>query len=155
VRDNVPVVTAVYQPIGNLLHSAVRGGGARLNGAALRVSGKQELSAAIVTTSRADGTPELNRRAAGSIDAMFDRALLVRQSVPSTFPILAVAAGHFDVDWRFGPDLPALAPGVLLATEAGAIAADLDGAPWQAGSAELVLAGPGLHPAALEALSEG
>jgi myo-inositol-1(or 4)-monophosphatase len=85
---------------------------------------------------------------------MFDRALLVRQSVPSTFPILAVAAGHFDVYWRFGPDLPALAPGVLLATEAGAIATDVDGAPWQADSADLVLAGPGLHPAALEALSE-
>lgn len=153
VRDNVPVAAVVYQPIGELTYTAVRGGGASLNDTPLTVSAKVELSAAIATTSQAGGGPELNRRTAGSIDVMFGRALLVRQTVPSTFPLLAVAAGHFDVYWRFGPDLPALAPGVLLATEAGAVATDSLGEPWQADSADVVVAPPGLHPAVLDALS--
>jgi myo-inositol-1(or 4)-monophosphatase len=84
---------------------------------------------------------------------MFDHALLVRQTVPSTFPLLAVAAGHVDVYWRFGPDLPALAPGILLATEAGAIATDLRGEPWRTDSDDVVVAARDLHAAALDALS--
>lgn len=153
VRDGLPVAAVVHQPIGELTHTAVRGGGAHLDGAPLRASAKVELSAAIVTTSQAGGGPELNRRTAGAIDVLFGRALLVRQTVPSTFPLLAVAAGHSDGYWRFGPDLPALAPGVLLATEAGAIATDLAGAPWRAGSADVVVAAPSLHAAVLDALS--
>ncbi|MEA5367336.1 inositol monophosphatase family protein [Amycolatopsis sp., V23-08] len=152
VRDNLPVAAVVYQPVGERTFTAVRGGGARLNGTPLRASAKVDLSAAIVTTSQAGGSAELNRRTAGTIETMFGRALLVRQTVPSTFPLLDVAAGHFDVYWRFGPDLPALAPGVLLATEAGAVATEPGGQPWRADSADVVVAAPGLHATALDAL---
>jgi predicted dinucleotide-binding enzyme len=57
-----------------------------------------------------------------------------------------VAAGHFDVYWRFGPGLPSLAPGVPLATDVGAIATELHGAPWQTDSGDIVIAAPDLHP---------
>jgi myo-inositol-1(or 4)-monophosphatase len=153
VRDNLPVVAVVYQPTGELTYTAVRGGGSQLNGKPLRTSGKTELSVAIATTSMGGGSAEQNRRTADVIEVMFERALFVRQTIPSTFPLLGVAAGNFDVYWRFGLDLPALAPGVLLVTEAGGVATDLLGQPWQADSSDVVVAAPGLYDEFFGALS--
>ena len=154
VRDNQPVLAVVHQPVGDLTYTAMRGAGAHLNGVRLAVSWKTRLADAIVATSQAGGDSGLNRATATAIESMFGNALYVRQTVPSTFPILAVAAGHADVYWRHGPDLPSLAPGVLLATEAGALATDLTGAPWRADSADALIAPPVLHTAALNLLSE-
>jgi myo-inositol-1(or 4)-monophosphatase len=40
---------------------------------------------------------------------MLSRALLVRTSVPPTFPMLLTAAGHNGVFWQNEPVLPAVA----------------------------------------------
>src|SRR5690349_1574462 len=47
VRDNVPVLAVVHQPVGDRVWTAVRGEGAHLNGKALAVSAKTGLDAAI------------------------------------------------------------------------------------------------------------
>jgi myo-inositol-1(or 4)-monophosphatase len=154
LRDNVPVLTAVYQPIGELTYTAVRGAGAHLNGRPLHVSAKTDLSAAIVTTGQAEAGQEATYRRIGeSITAMLSRALLVRASVPSTFPMLLVATGQFDVFWQYEPVLPGVAAGMLLVTEAGGIASDVHGQPWRPGSPDILVTAPALHTAAMAALS--
>ena len=154
LRDGVPVLTAVYQPVGDVLHSAVRGGGAFAAGRRLRVSAKSDLGAAITTTGQAEaGQRETYRRIGDSITVMLGRALLVRATVPSTFPMLLVAAGHADLFWQYRPTLPGVAAGALLVTEAGGIVTDLAGAPWRPGSADILASAPGLHAEALGALS--
>ena len=50
--------------------------------------------------------------------------------VPSTFPMLLVAAGHTDVFWQYEPVLPGVAAGALLITEAGGTVSRIDGSPW-------------------------
>ena len=53
VRDNSPTVTTVYLPLTDQLYAAVRGGGATLDGTALRTSTKTEFSGAMVGTGQA------------------------------------------------------------------------------------------------------
>jgi myo-inositol-1(or 4)-monophosphatase len=154
ISDNVPVAAAVYQPVGDLAYTAVRGSGAYLNGQPLRTSAKTDLAAAIATTGQAEaGQDHTYRRIGDSIIAMLGRALLVRATVPSTFPLLHVAAGHYDVFWQYEPVLPGIAAGALLVSEAGGVVSDVRGRPWQPGRTDVVMAAPGLHAAAIDALA--
>jgi myo-inositol-1(or 4)-monophosphatase len=153
LRDGDPVLTAVHQPVGDLTYTAVRGGGAHLDGAPLHTSAKTDLDAAIVTTGQAEaGQSDTYRRIGESITAMLGKALLVRASVPSTFPMLLVATGQNDVFWQYEPVLPGIAAGILLVTEAGGIASRIDGTPWTPGSPDVLVATPALHAAAVEVL---
>src|SRR5262249_59934168 len=115
-----PVLAVVRQPVADLTYTAVRGDGAYVNGERLSVSAKKELDAAIVATGQAEaGQQGTYRRIGESITAMLERALVVRAFVPSTFPMLLVAAGQHDVFWQYEPVLPGLAAGILVITEAG------------------------------------
>lgn len=154
LRDNIPVLAAVYQPIGDLTYTAIRGGGAYLNGRPLHTSSKSDLAVAIVTTGQAEARQEHTyQRFGGAVTAMLSRALLVRATVPSTFPLLLVADGHYDVFWQYEPVLPGVAAGALFITEAGGIVSDIHGHPWRPGSTDFLAASPGLHAAAVEVLS--
>lgn len=153
VRDGLPQLSVVRQPAGDLTYTAVRGAGARLNREPLRASAKTSLDAAIAGASQAGGSPGLHARFGRAVAAMSDRALLVRNTIPTTFPLLRVAAGQSDVFWQYDPDLPGTAAGTLLATEAGAVATDLAGRPWDLSSPDILVAAPGVHAAALEVLA--
>jgi myo-inositol-1(or 4)-monophosphatase len=154
VRDGVPQLAVVRQPIGDLTYTAVRGAGAYRNGRPLRVSAKTALDAAIVTASQAGGGPELHARFGRALAAMADRALLVRNTIPTTFPLLAVASGQYDVFWQYDPDLPGTTAGTLLVSEAGGLVTDLAGRPWSPAAPDVLVAAPGVHAAALEVLSD-
>jgi myo-inositol-1(or 4)-monophosphatase len=154
LRDQEPVLTVVRQPVGDLTYTAVRGGGAHLNGRPLRVSAKTELNAAIAATGQAEaGQDGTYRRIGESITAMLGSALLVRAFVPSTFPMLLVASGQHDVFWQYEPVLPGVAAGNLLITEAGGAVSRIDGSPWRPGAPDILVSTPALHPAAVDVLS--
>lgn len=154
LRDGRPMLTVVRQPVGDLTYSAVRGAGAYLNRRRLRTSAKTELGAAIAATGQAEADQrDTYQRIGRSVTALLDRALLVRASVPSTFPMLLVAAGHSDLFWQYEPVLPGVAAGALLITEAGGTVSRIDGSAWGPGSPDILAAAPGLHQAAAEALT--
>ncbi|MGW5716030.1 inositol monophosphatase family protein [Amycolatopsis sp. NPDC003865] len=152
VTDGLPELAVVRQPIGDLTYTASRGQGAYLNGSPLRVSAKTDLSVAAVTASQAGNSPAVHARFADAWAAMASRALLVRNTIPTTFPLLGLAAGQYDVFWQYEPDLPGSAAGSLLALEAGAVVSDLSGGAWDVNSPDILVAAPGLHAAALEVL---
>ncbi|MEV6483674.1 inositol monophosphatase family protein [Streptomyces sp. NPDC051576] len=153
IRDNAPVLAVVRQPVGDLTYTAVQGGGAKLNGRSLRASGKAELEAAIVAASQAGGDVNVSERFGRAVAALSQCALLVRNTIPTTFPLLAVASGQYDVFWQYEPDLPGVSAGSLLVSEAGGIVTDLRGRPWTPGSRDVLISAPGLHAAALAVLS--
>lgn len=156
LRDQEPVLAVVYQPVGDLTYTAVVGGGAFLNGQRLHTSAKTDLDAAITVTGQAEtGQADTYRRISDSIAAMLDRALMVRATVPSTFPLLLVATGQNDVFWQYQPVLPGIAAGILLASEAGGTVSRIDGSPWAPGSNDVLVAAPALHAAAVHVLSIG
>lgn len=154
LRDNIPILAVVYQPIGDLTYVAVRGGGVYLNDQPLHTSPKSRLDGAIVATATAEpGQKNTYDRIGKSITAMLNNALVVRSTVPSTFPLLLVASGQNDVFWQYEPVLTSIAAGALFVAEAGGIVSDIDGQPWRPGSRDFLAATPGLHAAAVEILS--
>ncbi|MEU9408268.1 inositol monophosphatase [Streptomyces sp. NPDC048281] len=154
IRDNEPVLTVVYQPVGDLTYTATRDAGAFVNGIPLNVSAKTDLRLAIATAGQAEvGQRGTYRLIGASIAAMLEHTLLVRATVPTTFPMLRVAAGHEDLFWQYQPSLAGVAAGVLLITEAGGMVTDLHGAPWHPGSPGILACAPGLHVDALKILT--
>ena len=146
LRDGRPVLAVVRQPVADLTYTAVAGGGAWVNGQRLTTSAKRDLDAAVVGTGQAEaGQDETHARIGRSIAAMLGEALLVRASVPSTFPMLRVAAGQEDAFWLYSPVLPGVAAGALFVTEAGGIVSRLDGSAWQPGAADILVCAPALH----------
>ena len=155
VEKDEPVLAVFRQPVGDLTYTALRGGGARRNGEVLAVSAKQGLEIAVVGTGQAEaGQAETYARIGRSVAALLGSAFLVRATVPSTFPMLLVAAGHMDAFWQYEPVLPGVALGALLVREAGGVVTQADGAPWRPGSDSILVAAPGVHAAALDALAK-
>jgi myo-inositol-1(or 4)-monophosphatase len=154
LRAFEPVLTVVHQPVGDHTWTAARGHGAFLDGRPLHASAKTELNAAVTVTGQAEvAQTGTYRRLGDSITAMLAEALMVKATVPSTFPMLLVASGQNDVFWQFAPVLPGVAAGLLLITEAGGVVTRLDGSPWRPGDADLLAAAPALHKAAVAVLS--
>jgi myo-inositol-1(or 4)-monophosphatase len=154
LRDSQPVLAVVRQPVGDLTYTGIRGTGAYLNGQRLRTSAKTSLDAAIAVTGQAEaGQDDTYRRIGESVTALLGQALLVRTFVPSTFPMLLVAAGQHDVFWQYEPVLPGVAAGALLITEAGGAVSRIDGSPWSPGSPDILATAPALHRAAARVLT--
>lgn len=154
VRDRKPVLAVIRQPIGDLTYTAVSDGGAFVNGAPMAVSTKQGLDVAVVGTGQAEaGQSETYRRIGESVTVMLGAALMVRTQVPSTFPILLVAAGHTDAFWQYEPNLPGVAAGVLFVQEAGGVVSTIDGATWMPGVDTILIGAPGVHAAVRDALA--
>ncbi|MET1073211.1 MAG: inositol monophosphatase family protein, partial [Umezawaea sp.] len=129
-------------PVGDRTWTAVRGGGAFVNGRRLTVSAKTDVGAAIVATTQ---PRTLNRRFGDAVADLLDEVLLLRSTVPSTFPQLDVAEGHVDAYWQYECDLVGVAAGVLLVTEAGGVVTGLDGEPWRPGHPDILAGAPGVH----------
>jgi myo-inositol-1(or 4)-monophosphatase len=155
VRDNIPVLTVVYLPLVNQTYTALRGGGATLNGAPLHTSLKADLKAAIVGTGQAvpGETVETYRRIGESVTAMLGAALVVRVSVPATWQLIHIAAGRLDVFWQYSNVRSGLLAGALLVAEAGGKITDIDGEDWTLTSRHFLASTPALHAAAVNVLS--
>jgi myo-inositol-1(or 4)-monophosphatase len=155
VVDGVPALGVFRQPVAGLTYTALRGNGAHENGRRLTVSQKSGLDLAIVGTGQAEaGQAGTYARIGRSVTALLGKAFLVRATVPSTFPMLLVAGGHTDAFWQYQPVLPGIALGIVLVTEAGGIVSAADGAPWTPASDSVLVAAPGVHAAAAQALGE-
>lgn len=155
VRDNVPVVTAVYLPLLGHTYSAVQGDGATLDGEPLRPSSKSALDGALVGTGQArPGESSLTfDRIGRSTTVMLNAALVVRVSVPATLQLIQVAAGRMEAFWQFSQVRSGLLAGALLVAEAGGVVTDTRGAPWSMASTDFLATTPQLHRAAVAALS--
>ncbi|MGW5573398.1 inositol monophosphatase family protein [Nocardia thailandica] len=155
VRDNQPVLTVVHLPLTGRTYTARAGAGAHLDGRPLRVSATADLGLAVVATSQArpDEDPAVVARLGASITAMFRDALVVRVAVPATLHLVNVAAGRVDGFWQFAGARADLLPGALLVAEAGGRISTADGRPWTPAADSFLATGPGLHAAAVDALS--
>lgn len=155
VRDGVPVLAVVYEPLRERLYTAVQGGGAWCNGARMHVSNKCDLHAALVGTGQArpgEG-PAVYAAMSASVQIMLNAALLVRMAVPATFEIAEVASGRMDAFWQYTQVRSGLAAGALLVEEAGGVVTDTQGLPWHFASKDILLAAPGVHAAAVASLA--
>lgn len=122
-------VGVVYDPFRDELFQAVRGQGARLNTAPLRVSSTPDLAHALLATGfpydRSTLDPVLEHWG-----RLVRRSQAVRRDGAAALNLSYVAAGRFDGFWEATLQAWDAAAGVLIVREAGGIVTDYHGASW-------------------------
>jgi myo-inositol-1(or 4)-monophosphatase len=151
-RDGI-VAGATYDPLRDELFTAARGGGAALGEERLRHSGRIPLEGALLVT----GFPyDVHERPEGPLrlfGAFVRKARGVRRFGSAALDLAYVAAGRFDGFWELGLKPWDIAPGILLAREAGAIVTDFVGGDRMLETGDIVAAPPTLHGPMLEIIA--
>jgi myo-inositol-1(or 4)-monophosphatase len=145
---------ATYDPLRDELFTAARGRGAFLGGDRLEHSGRTALDGALLVT----GFPydiHLNHdEPLRLFGAFIRRARAVRRFGSAALDLAYLAAGRFDGFWELRLKPWDLAPGILLALEAGAAVVDVDGGDRMLESGDIVAATPALLPQMLEVIAK-
>lgn len=150
--DGSPALGVVYNPDSDEMFSALRGGGARMNGAPVAVSSADSLIESLL----ASGFPYDVLESGRNIDEFLKLTLLtrgVRISGAAALDLVSVACGRLDGYWE--PEIKPWdgAAGVLIVREAGGRVTDLSGKDWHPDSAEVLASNRHLHPRLMAALA--
>ncbi|HKY07260.1 MAG TPA: inositol monophosphatase family protein [Candidatus Binatia bacterium] len=126
--NNEIILGLVYDPLRHECFRAVKGQGAMLNGAAIRVSAVDELDKALLAT----GFP-YDRRAHADFYLSFFRAFLtrsqgIRRAGSAALDLCYVASGRLDGFWELKLKPWDIAAGALMVAEAGGALSDFSGA---------------------------
>jgi len=127
LEKEVPIAGAIYNPVTRDLFSFTKGGGARLNGAAVHVSGVTDLAKSQVLFSPGSRNPRLWEWATRSFRLLLEHALKRGVYGSSSLDICSIAAGRADVAvyGTLSARDVSCAFGVLI--EAGGVACDAAG----------------------------
>ncbi|MGI8854548.1 MAG: inositol monophosphatase family protein [Thermomicrobiales bacterium] len=153
-RAGETVVGVVYAPYMDELFVAVKGGGATLNGAPIRVSGVTELIGGLLCTGfpyRLDG-PTNNLTNWGNFVL---RTQATRRDGAAALDICYVAAGRFDGFWELNLQPWDMAAGALVVQEAGGTISDPSGNPYRVDGNDIVASNGHLHTLMLDVLAMG
>ncbi len=130
--------------------SAVRGGGARLNGDPIAVSDAADLASALVGTGFGY-VAERRARQAAVLPHVLPAVRDIRRNGVASLDLCWVACGRLDGYFEAGGQPWDVAAGLLIASEAGAVVSGLDGGPVAPES--VMVAAPGVAPALFELLT--
>ncbi|MCP3987747.1 MAG: inositol monophosphatase [Actinomycetia bacterium] len=137
----VTVAGVVFDPANQLLFRAIKGSGATRNGDPLSCSTKDELETALVATGFSYRA-ERRRNQAQVLVEVLPRIRDIRRFGSAALDLCAVATGQVDAYYERGLNRWDLAAGLLVATEAGAVAGNLAGGP--ADTSFVLASAPGL-----------
>lgn len=127
------VAGAVYDPLRDECFSAVKGGGATLNGRPLRVSAVADLSGALVSTGFPYEPPARRTAMANLTARAIERVQMMRRGGSAALDLCYVAAGRAEAHWEFYLSLHDVAAGLLLLDEAGGLAEEIRFSDWPLG----------------------
>lgn len=134
------VAGVIYNPVYNELFTAIRGGGAFLNGRRLKVSNHAPLAASLLGTGFPyDCASDPANNFAGFI-AFQKAARGIRRAGAAALDLAGVAAGRLDGFWELKLKPWDVAAGILLVEEAGGRVTTFDGSPYRIGENDRILA---------------
>lgn len=126
--DGVVVAGAVADPLHRETYTAALGGGSQCNGVPLQVNDQRDLATALIGTGFSY-EPARRRRQAEVLRAVIGEIRDIRRLGAASVDLCAVARGRLDGYYEKGLNVWDYAAGALVATEAGVVVGDLDGAP--------------------------
>jgi myo-inositol-1(or 4)-monophosphatase len=142
--DAGSVVAVVHDPLRSETFSAERGGGAHLNGEAIRVSGEERPERALIATGFSYSA-EVRAAQAEVVSRVLPAFRDIRRAGAAALDLSYLAAGRLDGYYERGLKPWDWAAARLIVAEAGGAVAELPGEP-----AGLAAASPGLLPRLLE-----
>ena len=145
-RDGQLVAGLIFDPIKNELFMAEKGQGAWLDDRRLRVSGRRDLSTALIST----GIPFSGRpghtQFIKELTEITQQVAGIRRFGSAALDLAYLAAGRFDGFWERNLNAWDIAAGIVLIREAGGIVADLDNGPNVLESGNILAANQDLMP---------
>ncbi|MCC7007352.1 MAG: inositol monophosphatase [Acidobacteria bacterium] len=148
--DGAIEIGVVYDPIADELFTAERGGGARLNGRPIRVTGVTDLVDALLCTGfpyTVRNSPEEQVRA---FAAFLGEAQAVRRLGSAALDLAYVAAGRLDGYWEEKLHAWDIAAGSLIVQEAGGTVTGGDGTAFQPFAGHIMASNGPLHQGMLD-----
>jgi myo-inositol-1(or 4)-monophosphatase len=148
----IPVVGVVYDPMRDELFVARRGGGARLNGTPIQVSGVDRLISSILVTGF---SYDFERRAqqAEVWRDFLTRVQAIRQTGSAALNLCYIAAGRLDGYWERGISPWDVAAGAAIVTEAGGIVTNMRGGSFHSDDREVLASNGRLHGDLLDVIA--
>jgi myo-inositol-1(or 4)-monophosphatase len=145
-------VGVVYDPLLDELFSAVRGGGAHLNGRPIEVSSEARLERAMLSTGFAYDVHSSLEDNLDHFVAFVKAAQAIRRDGSAALNLCYVAAGRFDGFWEIKLKPWDVAAGLLIVEEAGGRTSDFSGRGACTSGRETLATNARLHDAMLEIL---
>ncbi|HEX9259236.1 MAG TPA: inositol monophosphatase family protein [Acidimicrobiales bacterium] len=149
--DEGPLIGVVAIPTLGEVFSAVRGGGAFLDGHRIRASAKTDVATALLATGFSYD-PATRVRQAGVVGRLIGSVRDIRRFGAASADLCYVACGRVDAYFERGLGPWDMAAGVLIAREAGAVTTDFAGGPVVPD--QVLAAAPGIHAAMVELLAK-
>lgn len=143
---------AIYDPLREELFEATRGGGARLNGQTIRVSGTEVMDRALMATGFPYDIRERLPQTMARLSNMLALSQGVRRAGSAALDMAYVACGRFDGFYEENLKPWDTAAGLLIITEAGGRITTFDGGPYTIFSPNIAASNGRLHAAILAAL---
>jgi myo-inositol-1(or 4)-monophosphatase len=153
--DGRPVLAWVYHAALGMLYCASQGGGVAGNTKSLSVTPQSDLAMAFLGTSFPNYPPRPQQEVGvflRRLSAVVPLVLAQRWMGPASLSLCQLAAGQLHGYWEQGSSLYDWLPGMLIASEAGAIVTGLDGCELNWMSDGILAVTPLLQPALLQAL---
>ena len=148
------VVGVVLDPVSNECFSAVRGGGAYLNGSPIQTSNVDSLNDALAAASFSPRVPANSPQIAHFL-AVLRTSQAVRRLGSAALNLAYLASGRLDAYWASSVKTWDVAAGVLLVEEAGGVLSGIDGGPLDlARPCFAASAGKKLHTELLHTLNQ-
>ncbi|HEX5417305.1 MAG TPA: inositol monophosphatase [Chloroflexota bacterium] len=151
-NPNEAVLNVTYDPIRNELFHAVRGQGAFLNDAPIKVSSQDDLAQALIDLHYSNNA-RVWRASIELVTKLTEKAPYARNLGSTALGQAYVAMGRLHAHAKITSGRYDVVGGNLLITEAGGVVTDLNGAPWRM-ETSLLAANPALH-AQLVAITAG
>ena len=148
----VTAVGVVLDPTSGRLFTAMRGHGAFLDGAPIRVSGRPGLSEAVVGTGLPFKDWHYLDDYMTSLREIMQRCAGIRRPGAAALDLAYVAAGWTDGHWEKGLNAWDVGAGSLLIEEAGGAVSTFSGTDAFLESGHIVGGSPGVHAALLDVL---
>ena len=150
LEDGVPIAAVIYQPVGDSLYTAEKGGGTFWNGNKVHVSDGDKEHAVVTFDPGKKEKERLNRLFSSAEKFVKSKRYLGCAALSLAF----VARGGTEGVFFLGLNKWDYAAGVLLVEEAGGKITDCEGKPWVFGSSEFFIASNGVVHEDLLALAK-
>jgi myo-inositol-1(or 4)-monophosphatase len=152
IHETEPILGLVLDIPHGELFTAVRGGGAHMNGAPIGVSSISDPSRALIGTGFPFGENADTERYARQFIPVAQATSGLRRAGSAAIDLAWLAAGRFDAFWELSLHPWDIAAGILLVREAGGIITGIDGAEAGIGTSPVVAGNPEMHGWLLDVL---